>query len=688
MELTVYRQSSKTRPDGTVVYKGEDALPYVDDRLIMCADGLGGAAAIRHQKIKPELFDEEKLAYTLFTGVYSDMDNENFLDYVKNSFMELFAVKNCYTDNINNIKKSGYFASRIVTAIILHEFTYNEALKTDKFFSALSGEKDEAKRAEAVKRLSGHLTATIKHDLKKIAENANLIYESAYSGLALLGTTLCVTFCHELENEVEAILITAGDSRPYLWTEEEGLQQLVPDEERPDGGMTNYIKANADDFEIRCKYVKFKKPCILFNASDGCFDSGYFISQMSFEKLLLDTALSSENTEAMSKSLHDFFLDCGRHDDSSTIAMKFFGWKDFGDFKKSAEKRLEYINSTYIKPMPDILENDYIRDLKQGTDIMEKKIAAIKNELADSPAVKEYCLSEVRSDTEKQVYGTDTEEIKRIKHNVSAPVKLLEDVVADNCSVFASKIPNNSGFSQKEVEKLTEDAKYIRSQSEKIVSTINSYREKTGLFTENVMNMFDELDDLFLSQDFSDFMMSDISREKESFMEIIRFLDGIRTGKNTDFSAVSAKKQSYLAGNRRLAKNNPEGFRKICEMLVSGDIDTKGIELINCSDDELDGTAAIIRTSREEIERIRQEELETALDTASKKYWNEKSADIIDNVRNDVHDIPEKLFEEIKKALDAACSENTNIEEKAELQRSLFEKYDSTYNKYMEVAEK
>ena len=28
MELTVYRQSSKVRPDGTIVYKGEDALPY------------------------------------------------------------------------------------------------------------------------------------------------------------------------------------------------------------------------------------------------------------------------------------------------------------------------------------------------------------------------------------------------------------------------------------------------------------------------------------------------------------------------------------------------------------------------------------------------------------------------------------------------------------------------------------
>lgn len=35
MELTVYRQSSKQRPDGTIVYKGEDARPFVDDQIFL-----------------------------------------------------------------------------------------------------------------------------------------------------------------------------------------------------------------------------------------------------------------------------------------------------------------------------------------------------------------------------------------------------------------------------------------------------------------------------------------------------------------------------------------------------------------------------------------------------------------------------------------------------------------------------
>ena len=40
MELTVYRQSSKQRPDGTIVYKGEDARPFVDDQIFFVIEVL------------------------------------------------------------------------------------------------------------------------------------------------------------------------------------------------------------------------------------------------------------------------------------------------------------------------------------------------------------------------------------------------------------------------------------------------------------------------------------------------------------------------------------------------------------------------------------------------------------------------------------------------------------------------
>lgn len=373
MELTVYRQASKQRDDGTIVYKGEDALPYVDDKIFFVADGLGGAAAIRHQKIVPELFEKDKLMDTLFKDVYKNYSDEKFEKYVTDSFFELFAVKDCYTANVYNIKKSGYFASRIVAAIVLHEIIYYENLKPAAIFDLYNFLELPEIQKELLKIIGDSFVNRISEDIRKIAKNANLIYESPYSGLALLGTTICATIYREKEDAVEALYLTAGDSRPYIWTEEEGLCQLLEDEEGEDGGMTNYIKANDDaTFNIRCNYMKFKKPCVLFNASDGCFDSGYFLSPMAFEKLILEKAVATASTEEMGKSLHEAFLKYGTHDDSSTIAMKFFGYDSFDSFKKSASRRLKELNDEYLSQMPDLLEKDYAQESEENDELKSK----------------------------------------------------------------------------------------------------------------------------------------------------------------------------------------------------------------------------------------------------------------------------------------------------------------------------
>ena len=54
-----------------VLQKAQEIYGYLPIEVQkMVADGLGGAAAIRHQKIAPELFSEDKLLDTLFSGVY------------------------------------------------------------------------------------------------------------------------------------------------------------------------------------------------------------------------------------------------------------------------------------------------------------------------------------------------------------------------------------------------------------------------------------------------------------------------------------------------------------------------------------------------------------------------------------------------------------------------------------------
>ncbi len=385
MELTVYRQAFKERPDGTIVYKGEDALPLVNDRLLLVADGLGGAAAIRHQNIRPELFDPALLPKVLFGQQYGGDMPPAFETYIRDSFFELFAVRDCYTDNVNNIKKSGYFASRIVAGIFLHIFLYNDPpFDCPGWIDHLSALPAEERRAQ-LQKAEEHLTSEVVEGLKLVAERAGLTYESAYSGLALLGTTLCLTLYRETEDGVRAVYLTAGDSRPYVWEESKGLRQLLPDEEGPDGGMTNYIRANnTEGIRIRCDFMTFKKPCILFNASDGCFDSKQFLSPMAFEKLLLDTAVISKSEKEMGERLTDFFKEHGRHDDSSTMAMKFFGYDSFESLQESAKKRLEALQEKYLEKMPDLLEYDYATGISLKPE--EEKPAVPEGTAEPSPA--------------------------------------------------------------------------------------------------------------------------------------------------------------------------------------------------------------------------------------------------------------------------------------------------------------
>ncbi|MCR5734164.1 MAG: hypothetical protein K6G22_06110 [Lachnospiraceae bacterium] len=399
MELTVYRQAIKERPDGTIVYKGEDALPFVNDKAMIVCDGLGGAAAIRHQNIDPGLFDREKITELLFGDLINGGFDPSFDRYVKDSFLELYAVKDCYTDNVNNIKKSGYFASRLVSAILLAETVYSPREGfTDKWIKALS-EKTRVDRKKSLETAGKIYAGSLREKLIHIANKVNLTYESAYSGLALLGTTLCMTLFSETDDSVRAVYLTAGDSRPYLWNETEGLCQLIPDEEGPDGGMTNYIRANEDtDFSINVSYFEFKKPCILFNASDGCFDSAAFLSPMAFEKLLLDTFISSDFTDSAGDKLTEFFKEYGRHDDSSTIAMKMFGYEDFTEVKKSAQIRLKELDDKYLSKCEGLLLNDYHAEL------LTEQIKDVEMEKDDPTVTEEEKILKLKADLQQALF--------------------------------------------------------------------------------------------------------------------------------------------------------------------------------------------------------------------------------------------------------------------------------------------
>ena len=549
MKLSVFRQTSKQRPDGTIVYKGEDARPFVDDQLFFVADGLGGAAAIRHQDINPNLFDRNKIMDTLFHGVYEEYDDDRFVEYVTESFFELFAVKDCYTDNINNIKKSGYFASRIVTAILLHEMIYNRELNPFKLFEMHDSLETEEKRIFFLKKLGDYFAIKIRDDMRKIAKNANLYYESSYSGLALLGSTLCATIYYEKDDEVEAFYLTAGDSRPYVWTEAEGLCQILEDQEGKDGGMTNYIKANDNEsFEVRCDYISFKKPCVLFNASDGCFDSGYFLSQMAFEKLILEKAVAASDTASMGEGIYEAFLTYGKHDDSSTIAMRLFGYESFSAFQNSAAKRLAWLGEEYLSKLPDVLEHDYISEYAESTAKLPSCLPENETILIAHTDESDPCRLDKRIEEAKRQIGRASEGIV--------------DVIAKNYISF-SLLPAYR-------------------------DTVSRMSDNTGM--QDFVTLFEECNRSM--QALFDFSYS----EKKKKQGVIRRLSRLR--------------RDYIAQNRKLANANHEIIGRMYEMILLGGVDIEAVrnKIPRADFEKLQQKLSTIREAEKLISSLRKED--------------------------------------------------------------------------------
>lgn len=385
MKLTVYRQAQKERADGVISYKGEDARPYVGDGLLFVADGLGGTSAIRHTKFHKEIFDPEKLPKILFGGIVDYEEDEELATYIRDSFFELYAIRDQYFDSVYNMKKSGYFASRIASVLLL------AAMKKPPFaggaiFDEITALPEE-ERADKLRAVGEEVAARLREEMVKVAEQGNLVYEGVVRGLALLGTTMTATLFREGEDYVDTLTFLAGDSRPYL-LDKNGLVQTVADQEGKDGGMTNFIHVTeGSSFTLDCRYLRVAKPCILFNASDGCFDSVLFSqSPLAFEKLILETIAASSDMEAAAAALTAVFVENGGHDDSSTMALRAFGYPDYAALQEMAEERLSVIRDTYLTEIPYLLTRPAVMEAEE-----KKARGALVEALLNQSSVTQYC---------------------------------------------------------------------------------------------------------------------------------------------------------------------------------------------------------------------------------------------------------------------------------------------------------
>ncbi len=148
------------------------------------------------------------------------------------------------------------------------------------------------------------LTAYIKHNFQDFAQSLEGPPSRLKSKLIKpLPTTLAGLAFYPSNDESKLLIVNsfwAGDSRNYLLTDAQGLQQISKDDlnRQPDAmeniwqdaTLSNCIDASGN-FTIHQLVLEVASPCILLSATDGCF--GYLPTPMHFEYILLHTLMSS-----------------------------------------------------------------------------------------------------------------------------------------------------------------------------------------------------------------------------------------------------------------------------------------------------------------------------------------------------------------------------------------------------------
>ncbi len=688
MKLIVNRQQSRIRDDGTVVGKGEDALPYVDGQLLMVADGLGGAAAIRHTKFVPELFDGEKQVDALFEGVFDDYSNETFQNYVKESFHDLPGIQHIYMSSPFNMKKSGYFGSRIVSAIFLHDMLYTELMQAPALFETLHTAEAEERGREMLDNLGLYVTKRIRETLKKVSEKANLFYESKMEKLSLLATTLSATVYQETDEYVEAIYFMAGDSRAYIWTEEAGLCQLIADEERADGGMTNYIRANGD-FDIKCHSFRFKKPCVLFNASDGCFDSARFMSPMAYEKLLLECVRDGEDPEAITRTMTEFFeIDSG--DDSSTMALRAFGYEDLPAWKKACEDRLTVMDELYFSKLEGLLEVSYQDKYAAIEADIPKKLAALKESFESLSAVRDHCVQVIRAgkyEPYNQAINEIDGQIAALERQIEEAGAVIERTVSDHFSKFLRYLSEEVSVRERYLVGRIEQCETKKQECE------ISYRQKVARIQVEfgpAMKALQALADEMFRRSPSSFAdlenldMGDLTRSKELADEFFAMVRSIQQKNQRDIRGMMDSEASYTAYNQRLAAKNPDLVKRVDGLIHSRELDIGQTDIPEEAKDRIREQLAVISDLREQINTLLTDGKADALRTACAGYWESARETVIAAVaENPITDIPEELRAEALAVLKESKLSLQETREKKELQETLTQEYMRNYHQYM-----
>ena len=686
MNLKFYRESLIPMKEGFVHHSGEDGLPYVDEHFLMVTDGLGGSGGMRHPSIVKELFNEDTIVHALFDGVYEHLDDERFASYVKKSFADLYHLKDYYAKSANALKKTSYLGSRIVSAVMIYHSLYDERLNTDKLFGEFA-ELEDDKKEEFLVNLGKLISDILATDLPKIAKNANIIYESSLLNRKMLVTTLCATLFKEHDDYVEAFYLVSGDSRPYAWSVSDGLRQIVPDQEGADGGMTSCIYLN-DNCYVLTKYQRFAKPCVLFNASDGCFDSGAFVSPIAFEKLILETMINHDDLESAEQTFVEIFDKIGRHDDSSTLALRTFGYPTFEDYQTACAKRLLNINDNYLSLFDGLLDADYSREYEKMQILSNRRITAMKKEFEAEDAVWDYCEATViAADPSLNEFATSDAGSSKAQDRISALKRDISDILTRDFIYFVKAIKREGvlkGCDLNSNDNLRQD---ILAYAKEHLLQIEDLSSDVDEFANIVKGYLQQIIDVGVPTNADDYRGIELSTALRAYHRLNQLRDFFNNMEGRGSAVVHKiykKMQLYRKNNGNLAKEYPEILSEIVERIIKKEIDLSDSLLLKRESVQLEGLINEVNEILEEVNSIAAKQRNDRLDKIKQRYWNINVLSVILAVVNDEQSgISEELRAKVRAELDSFATESAELKQKAAKQKEILDRYFEKYSELM-----
>lgn len=695
---------------------GEDAKPYADEKLIVVADGLGGRGGFPHIELDRGMLEKDRLVDVAFSPVF-DLEGAKYEDlkkFIQESFSDLFALKEIYGRDFYSSKGSGYFASHLVAAIALYLLRFDARFDIDALFENCekakaraqeeTGEKKEGEKAtppanaesktentvekaenapakaenavskeELLQKFALDFSAALKEKLAAIAQNAGLKNESRLKGTYLLPTTLSVTLMREREESVDLICLWAGDSRAYYWNEE-GLAQISDDHEIG-GTMTNLISL-AKDFRLQICSLKVKKPCLVFNATDGVYKCMMFASPLDLESLLLQVILKSESVEQLEENLDKIYENIGRHDDSNSLAAVTFGYADLGALKAAAGKRSDEIEREIVSRLPGILTRDYRAEYEKADAEFISSLLKVKDKAIAVPEV----LAAVTRQMKERKYAPFEKEVAEIKGKIrrkELEIRACREEIAAKVALHWIKKPTLRKLSGKDLplfkKGLYKKVEGIDELKKAYASGCDEEIDELQKQVEKFCECGDKLRDVVTVKDTAQAAEESLERIEE----VVKKLKARARGKNEIYRQYFSDLEDIEKVSKEMMQEDEAEIEKLAEEIFAGKRTLGG------TSGELEAEMSAILAKKTEAEAEisalngRLEEIEKPY---AERFWNEFTRELI--VTDECRAAIEK-HEELTEAAKAGEAEKkrAELEVLLEKRQELYAEYEKNYQR-------